>query len=118
MQFSNQSINRSTDQSISQSISFRPQGTWFKQDAGVPLESETHGGEDVAVFARGPMSHLFTGLHEQHYIAHAIGYASCVAWNTELCNTGPEQTASAIRPDLSSWSVLVMLAVIILPLGY
>jgi alkaline phosphatase len=25
----------------------------------VPLESETHGGEDVAVFARGPWAHLF-----------------------------------------------------------
>jgi len=24
------------------------------------------------------MSHLFTGVNEQHYLAHAIAYASCV----------------------------------------
>ena len=44
----------------------------------VPLNYETHGGEDVAVYAVGPMSHLFTGVNEQHYLAHAMAYASCV----------------------------------------
>lgn len=44
----------------------------------VPLISETHGGEDVAVYATGPMSYLFTGVNEQHYLAHAMAYASCV----------------------------------------
>ena len=44
----------------------------------VPLSSETHGGEDVAVYASGPMSHLFTGVNEQHYLAHAMSYAACV----------------------------------------
>ena len=33
----------------------------FIQDAGVPIASETHGGEDVGIFARGPMAHLFQG---------------------------------------------------------
>lgn len=33
----------------------------YRQDAAVPLSSETHGGEDVAIFARGPMAHLFQG---------------------------------------------------------
>ena len=33
----------------------------YLQDAAVPLPSETHGGEDVAIFARGPMAHLFIG---------------------------------------------------------
>jgi hypothetical protein len=32
----------------------------------------------VAIYARGPMSHLFHGVHEQTYIAHVMGYASCV----------------------------------------
>jgi len=50
----------------------------FKQDASVPLGSETHGGEDVAIFAQGPMSHLFHGVHEQNYIARVMMYASCV----------------------------------------
>lgn len=34
---------------------------WFRQPATVPLEDETHGGDDVAVFAAGPFAHLFTG---------------------------------------------------------
>lgn len=36
---------------------------WFVQPATVPLEDETHGGEDVAVFAAGPHAHLFTGKY-------------------------------------------------------
>lgn len=34
---------------------------WFMQPATVPLDYETHGGDDVAVFAAGPHAHLFTG---------------------------------------------------------
>ena len=41
----------------------------YKQQAAVPLPSESHGGEDVSIMARGPMSHLFHGVHEQCYIA-------------------------------------------------
>lgn len=33
----------------------------FQYPATVPLDMESHGGEDVAVFAVGPWSHLFTG---------------------------------------------------------
>jgi hypothetical protein len=51
----------------------------------VPLASETHGGEDVAVFAIGPMSHLFRGVVEQNYVAHAMAYASCVGSNKAHC---------------------------------
>ena len=39
-------------------------------------EYETHGGEDVPILANGPFAHLFTGVHEQSYIAHAIEYAA------------------------------------------
>ncbi|XP_071805913.1 intestinal-type alkaline phosphatase 1-like [Asterias amurensis] len=42
----------------------------FHHPALVPIDSETHGGEDVTIYANGPMSHLFHGVHEQHYIAH------------------------------------------------
>ena len=33
----------------------------FQQQALVPLRSETHGGEDVAIYARGPHVFLFQG---------------------------------------------------------
>jgi alkaline phosphatase len=42
----------------------------------VPLDSETHGGEDVAIFAGGPWAHLFAGVVEQNYIYHVIDHAT------------------------------------------
>ncbi|NWS76233.1 PPBI1 phosphatase, partial [Crotophaga sulcirostris] len=50
----------------------------YRQQAAVPLETETHSGEDVVVLAQGPMAHLFQGVQEQHYIAHAMAYAACL----------------------------------------
>lgn len=50
----------------------------FAFPSAVPMTYETHGGEDVAIYARGPMSHLFYGVQEQSYIAHVMGHAMCV----------------------------------------
>jgi alkaline phosphatase len=44
----------------------------FKQPSLVPLESETHGGEDVAIYATGPMSYLVSGTVDQQYIYHVM----------------------------------------------
>jgi alkaline phosphatase len=44
----------------------------FRQEAAVPLESETHGGEDVAIWARGPQAHLVRGSMEQNWIFHVM----------------------------------------------
>ncbi|MFY9460166.1 MAG: alkaline phosphatase [Aquabacterium commune] len=44
----------------------------FHQEALVPLSSETHAGEDVAIFAGGPRAHLFHGVREQNYIFHVM----------------------------------------------
>ena len=38
----------------------------------IPLTSETHSGEDVAVFSTGPWSHLFRGVIEQNVIFHVM----------------------------------------------
>jgi len=40
----------------------------FLQEATVPMASETHGAEDVAIFASGPQAHLFHGVQEESYI--------------------------------------------------
>lgn len=40
----------------------------FHQEALVPLSSETHAGEEVAIYAIGPKAHLVHGVQEQSYI--------------------------------------------------
>lgn len=48
----------------------------YLQQAGIPLNSETHGGEDVAIYASGPMAHLFGGTVDEQYIYHVISAAT------------------------------------------
>jgi alkaline phosphatase len=48
----------------------------YRQQALVPMPSETHAGEDVPVFARGPGTQLVSGVMEQHEIFHVIGHAT------------------------------------------
>ena len=48
----------------------------YKQQALVPLGSETHGGEDVPVYARGPDAELLTGVFEENYIFHVMDAAA------------------------------------------
>ncbi|XP_020774258.1 alkaline phosphatase, tissue-nonspecific isozyme [Boleophthalmus pectinirostris] len=57
----------------------------YQAQAAVPLSMETHGGEDVAVFAKGPLAHLLHGVHEQNYIPHVMAYAACIGQNREHC---------------------------------
>jgi alkaline phosphatase len=47
----------------------------YKQQSLVRLSSETHSGEDVAVFARGPQAYLFQGVVEQNYLYHVMNEA-------------------------------------------
>jgi alkaline phosphatase len=47
----------------------------FFQESLVPLESETHSGEDVPIYATGPGAHLISGSNEQTIIFHAINHA-------------------------------------------
>lgn len=47
----------------------------YQQQAAIPMSSETHSGEDVAVYAKGPWAHLFDGTIEQNYIFHVMNHA-------------------------------------------
>ncbi len=47
----------------------------YRQEATVPLSSETHGGEDVPLYADGPQAHLFRGVLEQNVIFHVMAEA-------------------------------------------
>ncbi|KAM5155761.1 intestinal-type alkaline phosphatase-like [Callospermophilus lateralis] len=68
----------------------------YKQQAAVPVSSETHGGEDVAVLARGPQAHLVHGVQEQNYIAHVMAFAACLE---------PYEACDLASPTLQSITV-------------
>ena len=53
----------------------------FHQEALVPLSSETHGGEDVGVYATGPGSRAATGVQEQNRLFHIMLQAT--TWEQE-----------------------------------
>ncbi|ALC43155.1 CG10827 [Drosophila busckii] len=63
--------------------------------ATAPLESETHGGEDVAVFASGPWAHLFSGVYEQNAIPHMMAFAACVGAGQTACDQSASNDAFA-----------------------
>ncbi len=50
----------------------------FEYPAAAPRDSETHGGDDVAIFAQGPRARLFHSSHEQPYISNVMAFAACV----------------------------------------
>eukprot|EP00088_Acartia_fossae_P033969 TRINITY_DN3484_c0_g1_i2.p1 TRINITY_DN3484_c0_g1~~TRINITY_DN3484_c0_g1_i2.p1 ORF type:complete len:555 (-),score=49.68 TRINITY_DN3484_c0_g1_i2:22-1653(-) len=66
----------------------------YTQPATFYLPYETHGGEDVAVYARGPMAHHVTGLHEQNYLGILMAYATC---------SNPEQFQCPANGGMSSF---------------
>jgi alkaline phosphatase len=48
----------------------------YLQQALIPMSSETHTGEDVAVYAKGPFAHLLDGTIEQNVIFHVMHHAA------------------------------------------
>ncbi|KAM7434986.1 hypothetical protein ABFA07_015035 [Porites harrisoni] len=51
----------------------------FLQQATVLVNYESHGSEDVGVFADGPGAYLFHGVVEQQYVFHVMDYALCLS---------------------------------------
>jgi alkaline phosphatase len=47
----------------------------FHQEALIPLTSETHSGEDIALYANGPGASLVRGTNEQNVVFHITDYA-------------------------------------------
>ncbi|TDR41155.1 alkaline phosphatase [Tahibacter aquaticus] len=59
----------------------------YMQESVVPFMSESHGGEDVAIFARGPGAQAFHGELEQNVIFHII-VQSAPLLRKQLCASG------------------------------
>ncbi|KAG8445037.1 hypothetical protein GDO86_009976 [Hymenochirus boettgeri] len=91
---------------ISESINYR-------QQAAVPLDSETHGGEDVAIFSKGPMAHLFHGVQEQPYIAHVMAYAACLPPYTDC----PPKDSNSVSTSRANAALLLVLSIWLLIFG-
>lgn len=69
----------------------------YRQQAAVPRKSVTHSGEDVAVYATGPMAHIFNGVYDQQYIAHAMAYAACIGGNKKHCDKSNQGNSAAMH---------------------
>ncbi len=50
----------------------------FRHPTGAYNDDVTHGGEDVPIYATGPMSHLFHRVHDQTYVPNVIAFAACM----------------------------------------
>jgi alkaline phosphatase len=60
----------------------------FMQPALLPLASETHGGEDVGVYASGPGAETVRGVMEQNVIFHLLLQAQPTLRAAEVVNRG------------------------------
>ncbi|KAL4220999.1 hypothetical protein ACF0H5_019262 [Mactra antiquata] len=83
----------------------------FAFPAGVPMPWETHGGEDVAIYADGPMSHLFNGVQEQNYIAHVMAYAMCVGPYSYDCRRPSDKVCVGSAGSLAFLPVMYLLVI-------
>lgn len=66
---------RSTKDLLDKQHSEHAHSKHYRQVAAVPLASETHGAEDVAIYAQGPGAHLVSGTMEQNQIFHVMEFA-------------------------------------------
>lgn len=76
----------------------------YRYPSLVDLDIETHGGDDVMVFARGPWAHLFTGNYEQNEIP--IAMAMAVGISSDLPSINSKSDAE-IRFNSSNQTILV-----------
>lgn len=83
----------------------------------MPLASETHGGEDVAVFARGPQAHLIHGVQEETFVAHVMAFAGCVEPYTDCNLPAPSGLSDAAHLTASPPSLALLAGAMLLLLA-
>ncbi|WP_395373492.1 alkaline phosphatase [Marinicella sp. W31] len=76
--------------------------TNYLQEATVPLSSETHSGEDVAIYARGPGAYLIDGVLEQNAIFHVMARQNSRI-NNALSLIGSFGSGKSSRPTYNNF---------------
>jgi alkaline phosphatase len=76
----------------------------YMQESILPMKAETHGGEDVAIFANGPGAAAFHGEMEQNTIFHVIVQHTTLL-RDELCRLGScnADGVPVERPTYQAW---------------
>ena len=69
----------------------------FLQQATLPFASETHAGDDVAVFAWGPYAHAFHGVVEQNLIYHVMAKAAGLSQDAASLTAPAKQDTAAVQ---------------------
>jgi alkaline phosphatase len=67
----------------------------YIQQALVPMASETHGGEDLGIYAIGPWAHLFQGTVEENYTFHVMDFASQISERAMATAAGAQPVRKA-----------------------
>lgn len=80
----------------------------------VPLDSETHAGEDVGIYASGPWSHIFEGSYEQNNIPVLMAYAARIGPYNE---NEDETCLKKEDKDDGSGSSVIISSLIVLSVG-
>ncbi|KAH9513409.1 hypothetical protein Btru_032947 [Bulinus truncatus] len=91
----------------------------YQQPGCIKMPYETHGGEDVSIYAKGPMAHLFQGTREQSYIGHVLMYSSCLGPYKDNCdmdkrNLMEEPTKLTSSAVVHVWSLFTLTAVVVI----
>ncbi|XP_045781581.1 membrane-bound alkaline phosphatase-like [Maniola jurtina] len=78
----------------------------WRSHVEVPLDSETHGADDVAVFAWGRHHDAFSGLYEQSQLPHRMAYAGCFGSGLTACG------AAALRQSLLALALVLLMQLV------
>ncbi|XP_031556598.1 alkaline phosphatase, tissue-nonspecific isozyme-like [Actinia tenebrosa] len=78
-----------------QDIDFKQQSLYNGAD-----EYESHGGQDVGIYSRGPWADLLVGVLEQNYVFHVMDHALCLSDSKQSKCNKPE--ARGGKPPVNS----------------
>lgn len=79
-----------------QKVNAKIDGIFYQNLAAVYLSGAAHSGEDVPLYAVGPMSYLFHGVQEQSYIAHVVSYSLCLGEYKVNCESSKPSRSSQL----------------------